>query len=86
MAEQNTEPGPEQQALGRRIREARHEAKRTLQQVADHFGIAPSTVSRWETGEIVPNTTTVAELAEMFGCSAASVAFGDAPSTTGNAA
>jgi transcriptional regulator with XRE-family HTH domain len=77
MIDQTSEPGPEQQALGRRIREARHEAKRTLQQVADHFGIAASTVSRWETGEIVPNTTTVAELADLFGCSAASVAFGE---------
>lgn len=63
---------------GERLRAARAKAGLTQEQVAARFGVETSTVSRWEKSSD-PGTDRISELAELYGVSAAWLAFGAEP-------
>ena len=50
-----------------RIKDLRRAANMSLEQVAERFGVDPSTVHRWETGEIEMTSRRMLELAGLFG-------------------
>ena len=49
------------------LREARLAARLTIIDVASIFGVAPSTVSSWETGKSIPNKATLYCLYLLYG-------------------
>ena len=59
-----------------RLKEARDAARKTQQQVAVHFGVAVSTVSRWEDGA-EPEFERLAEIAAYLNVPAGWLAFGE---------
>jgi transcriptional regulator with XRE-family HTH domain len=60
-----------------RLRRLSHQPPLSLQDVAEHLGVAPSTVSRWENGQNAPQREVVMQLAELLECSLRS--FGKEP-------
>jgi len=54
--------------IGRRIRQARLAASLTLEGMAEHLGVEPVTVSRWEMGQRTPgNVSLLAKIAQVCG-------------------
>ena len=52
--------------IGNFIKELRKEKKLTQEQLAEKFGVARRTVSRWETGSNMPDLDILIELADFF--------------------
>jgi transcriptional regulator with XRE-family HTH domain len=49
------------------LRELRQDADKTLEQVADGIGMTRATISKYETGKILPSVATVERLADALG-------------------
>jgi transcriptional regulator with XRE-family HTH domain len=62
------------QQIGAELREARERATLSLRELAKRLDLAPSTVSRWETGERAPAPATVARYLSEVGAPAEQVA------------
>ena len=52
--------------IGNFIKELRKEQKLTQEQLAERFGVARRTVSRWETGSNMPDLDILIEMADFF--------------------
>ena len=52
--------------LGQKIRELRRRDGRTQEALAEAIGVTSQAVSRWETGETIPNTETLKILSKLF--------------------
>ena len=52
--------------IGRFIQTLRKEKGLTQEQLAEHFGVARRTVSRWETGSNMPDLDILMELADFY--------------------
>ena len=52
--------------IGNFIKELRKEQKLTQEQLAEKFGVARRTVSRWETGSNMPDLDILIEMADFF--------------------
>lgn len=52
--------------IGNFIKELRKERKLTQEQLAEQFGVARRTVSRWETGSNMPDLDILIEMADFF--------------------
>lgn len=63
---------------GNRIKDLRRAADMSLEQVAERFGVDPSTVHRWETGEIEITGRRMLDLAKLFGVTPAALMGWDA--------
>lgn len=48
----------------------RKRAGMTVQQVATKLGVSLSTVANWENGRTSPNAVRIAQLADLYGCTA----------------
>lgn len=55
--------------LGKKIRQLRFKAGFTQEQLAEKLGVAPQSVSKWETAAAMPDITALPLLAEAFGVS-----------------
>ncbi len=55
-----------QQKTGRFLKELRKEKGMTQEQVAEHFCVAGRTVSRWETGNNMPDLSMLVEIASFY--------------------
>lgn len=55
-----------QQKIGCFLKELRKEKELTQEQLAEHFGVAGRTVSRWETGNNMPDLSLLIELADFY--------------------
>lgn len=55
--------------IGKVIKELRTKRGMSQEKLAEHFGIAPQSVSKWERGEGYPDITFLIPLAEFFGVS-----------------
>ncbi len=53
--------------FGKKLRELRLKKDLTRQQLADMMYVSPPTISRWETGDRLPDLTTLARLADCLG-------------------
>ena len=53
--------------LGKKIRQLRLKAGLTQEQLAEHMGVVPQSVSKWETGAAMPDITLLPLIAETFG-------------------
>lgn len=53
--------------LGTRIRQAREGARKSQENIADHFGITREAVSQWESGHTRPRTHRLVALARFLG-------------------
>ena len=53
--------------LGTRIRQVRERARKSQENIADHFGITREAVSQWESGHTRPRTHRLVELARFLG-------------------
>jgi transcriptional regulator with XRE-family HTH domain len=51
------------------IKEVREKKKITQETIASKMGVTVATVSRWETGEMLPRTSRLKQLAKVLGCS-----------------
>ena len=56
----------DQAKIGSFLRELRKEKKLTQEQLAEHFGVAARTVSRWENGNNMPDLSILVELADYY--------------------
>ena len=52
------------------IRMLRERMGMTMCELADRMGVSVATVSRWETGEMIPVTTRLRALADVLHCTA----------------
>ena len=52
------------------IRMLRERLGMTMCELADRMGVSVATVSRWETGEMIPVTTRLGALADVLHCTA----------------
>jgi transcriptional regulator with XRE-family HTH domain len=52
--------------IASRIRQARHLAGLTQDQLGRMLGVVPSQVTRWESGEVSPHVFTIARIAAIF--------------------
>lgn len=52
--------------IGNFIKDLRKEQKLTQEQLAERFGVARRTVSRWETGNNMPDLDVLIEMADFF--------------------
>ena len=52
--------------IGKFIKELRKEQKLTQEELAEKFGVARRTVSRWETGSNMPDLDILVEMADFF--------------------
>lgn len=50
------------------FRSCRKDAKLTQAQVGKYFGISDSAVCQWETGETMPETRRLLEIANLYNC------------------
>ncbi len=57
------------QEFGKKIREIRLQRNMSRQQLADMLFVSPPTVSRWESGDRMPDITMLAKLADALGVS-----------------
>ena len=55
--------------LGSKIRQLRHDAKKTQEAVAAALGVTPQAVSRWESGGSYPDMNLIPSIANYFGVS-----------------
>ena len=55
-----------QQKIGGFLKELRKEKGITQEQVAEHFGVAGRTVSRWETGSNMPDLSLLIDIATFY--------------------
>lgn len=53
--------------IGNKIKQLRYESKLTQEQLATRVGVAPQSVSKWETGLTLPDIALLPTLAEVFG-------------------
>ena len=53
--------------LAANISSLRKEAGLTQQQLAEHMGVSKASVSKWETGQSLPDLTLIPQLAIFFG-------------------
>lgn len=51
------------------IKEVREKKKITQEVIAKKMGVTVATVSRWETGEMLPRASRLKQLAKVLGCS-----------------
>lgn len=56
----------DQRMIGRFLKELRKEKNITQEQLADTLGVSGRTVSRWETGNNMPDISILVEIAELF--------------------
>lgn len=69
---------------GERLKLARKVAGKTQEAVAAHFGVAVSTVCRWESEDITPSVDQFAALAALYGVEPSDLAWGE-PTVTESA-
>lgn len=55
-----------QQKIGNFLKDLRKEKGITQEQVAEHFGVAGRTVSRWETGSNMPDLSMLVDIAMFY--------------------
>lgn len=58
---------------------ARKKAGLSQATVAEKFGIAPASVSQWETGKTAPQTDRLLEIAALYGCTVDELLTPDVP-------
>lgn len=68
MIDTNIEMGIHMQ-LGRKIKELRKEKNLCQEQLAEAMGVSAASVSKWETGQCIPELTLLMDLADYFGVS-----------------
>ena len=56
-----------QQKIGGFLKELRLERQMTQEQLAEQIGVSRRTVSRWETGNNLPDLSVIVELADFYG-------------------
>lgn len=56
----------EQQKIGSFLKELRQEKQMTQEQLAEQMGVSRRTVSRWETGNNLPDLSMLVELADYY--------------------
>ena len=56
----------DQVKIGTFLRELRKEKNLTQEQIAEQFGVAARTVSRWENGNNMPDLSILVELADYY--------------------
>ena len=56
----------DQQKIGRFLKELRLEKEMTQEQLAEQVGVSRRTVSRWETGNNLPDLSVIVELADFY--------------------
>ena len=56
----------DQQKIGGFLKELRQEKKMTQEQLAEQMGVSRRTVSRWETGNNLPDLSVIVELADFY--------------------
>ena len=54
--------------IGRNIQMLRKQRKITQEELAERMGISRQTVSKWESGEMIPELAKLIELCELFSC------------------
>ena len=55
--------------LGKKIKQLRYRSGLTQEQLAEHLGISPQSVSKWETAVTMPDISLLPALAEELGVS-----------------
>lgn len=71
-----------QQKIGRFLKELRKEKNLTQERLAEKLNISGRTVSRWETGNNMPDISLLVELAEFYDVSIAEIIDGERKSET----
>lgn len=56
----------DQQKIGRFLKELRLEKQMTQEQLAEQIRVSRRTVSRWETGNNLPDLSVIVELADFY--------------------
>lgn len=56
----------DQQKIGGFLKELRLEKQMTQEQLAEQIGVSRRTVSRWETGNNLPDLSVIIELADFY--------------------
>jgi len=56
----------DQKKIGLFLKELRKEKKLTQEQLAEHFNVSNRTVSRWETGNNMPDLSLLIEIADFY--------------------
>lgn len=56
----------DQKKIGSFFKELRNEKLLTQEQLAEHFGVAARTISRWETGNNMPDLDILIEMADYY--------------------
>ena len=56
----------DQQKIGGFLKELRQEKQMTQEQLAEQMGVSRRTVSRWETGNNLPDLSVIIELADFY--------------------
>ena len=56
----------EQNKIGKLIQNLRREKKLTQQELADKLGVSPKTISKWETGNGLPDISLLKKVSEIF--------------------
>lgn len=60
---------------------ARTKAGLSQAAVAESLGIAPASVSQWETGKTMPKSDKLLEIAALYGCTVDELLTSDAPTS-----
>lgn len=60
---------------------ARNKAGLSQAAVAERFGIAPASVSQWETGKTMPKADKLKEIAALYGCTVDELLTPDLPTS-----
>lgn len=60
---------------------ARNKAGLSQAAVAERLGIAPASVSQWETGKTMPKTDKLKEIAALYGCTVDELLTPDLPTS-----
>lgn len=55
--------------IGERLKRARKRLDKRQQDIADELGVAQGTVASWETGDSVPSTSKILDVAQAYGIS-----------------
>ena len=72
----------DQQKIGRFLKELRKAKNLTQEQLAERLNISGRTVSRWETGNNMPDISLLVELAELYDVSIPEIIDGERKSET----
>ena len=72
-----------QQKIGGFLKELRLEKQLTQEQLAEELGVSRRTVSRWETGNNLPDLSLLVELADYYGVDLNEIFHGERSSETG---